>query len=223
MIQKETIQFLYDLRDNNHKEWFDANRKVYEAARKDFIAFVARIIEGIQSFDESVAESQLDPKKTMMRINRDIRFSKDKTPYNSHLFTYINPGGRKTPTAGYFFSLDPGSAFCGAGTYKPPTDTLNQIRQEIDFNPDSWLAIVDDAGLRAQFESVISSEQLSRPPKGYEKDNPLLDWLKRKDFYVKRDISDKELLDPALADRVVEDFRVGSKLVKFLNQSLIGG
>ena len=113
MINQESIDFLYELRENNSKEWFDANRKRYEQTRNNIIEVNQAIIKGIESYDEGVAQTQLDPKKTMMRINRDIRFSKDKTPYNSHLFTSINEGGKKDPSAGYFFSLDPGKSFYG--------------------------------------------------------------------------------------------------------------
>ncbi|MEL6558141.1 MAG: DUF2461 domain-containing protein [Bacteroidota bacterium] len=218
MIRQESIEFLYDLRANNSKEWFDQNRERYQKTRTNFIDVSQAIINSIEAFDEKIAETQLDPKKTMMRINRDIRFSKDKTPYNSHLFTYINEGGKKTPTAGYFFSFDPGQSFYGAGAYKPPTDILNQMRQEIDYNPEEWKELVSSDNLKSRFGEIISTEQLSRPPKGYDKAHPLLDWIKRKDFYVKKSISDEELLDGKIVEKITEDLKATSSLVNFLNR-----
>ncbi|MEM7108802.1 MAG: DUF2461 domain-containing protein [Bacteroidota bacterium] len=220
MIQRESIQFLYDLRANNTKEWFDTNRKHYEQTRENFVNFVDALLKKIEVFDVDVAVSLLDPKKTMMRINRDIRFSKDKTPYNSHLFTYINEGGKRTPNAGYFFSLDPGKSFYGAGTYKPPTEVINMIRQEIDYNPKEWEGIVNDSQLKSSFGEVICSDMLSRPPKGYEKDHELLDWIKRKDFHVQKFISDEELLDEELVNRVAEGLKAAHALVHFQNRAL---
>lgn len=158
MIKQASIEFLYNLRANNSKEWFENNRKQYEQTRNNFITVNHAIIKGIEGFDEGVAQTQLDPKKTIMRINRDIRFSKDKTPYNSHLFTSINEGGKKVPTAGYFFSFDPGNSFYGAGAYKPPSDILSKVRQEIDFNQQEWENIVSDAKLVSIFKEVISSD-----------------------------------------------------------------
>lgn len=218
MIHQKSIDFLCDLRENNSKEWFDNNRKRYEQARNNFIEVNQAIIKGIEAFDESIAEAQLDPKKTMMRINRDIRFSKDKTPYNSHLFTFINVGGKKMPTAGYFFSLDPGKSFYGAGAYKPPSDVLNRIRQEIDFNHQEWENIVSDSELTSTFKEVISSDELSRPPKGYEKDHPLLDWIKRKDYFVQKFLSDEELIKENLVETIVNDLKKSYALVSFLNR-----
>ncbi len=102
MIEKETLQFLSDLKENNSKEWMDANKNAYEAAKKNFIAFTREVIDGIGAADEAIGCSELDPKKTIRRINRDIRYSNDKTPYNSHFFTYINRGGRRTaPSCGW--------------------------------------------------------------------------------------------------------------------------
>src|SRR5689334_13212529 len=131
MLQSTTIKFLKDLKKNNTKEWFDKNRKVYEAAKKDFTDFVQTMIDKFGKKDESIAA--IVAKDCLFRINRDIRFSKDKSPYKTNMGASINKGGRMTMnTAGYYFHLEPGNCFVGGGLWQPEPDALKKIRQEID-------------------------------------------------------------------------------------------
>ncbi len=220
MIQENTLQFFVELKENNSKEWFDKNRKNYETARKNFIDFATIIVEGISKFDESIAASGIEAKKTMMRINRDIRFSKDKTPYNTHFFSSISKGGKSSYSAGYYVSLSPSESFYGAGIYKPDTATINMIRQEIDYNPTDWKEIVEDEALKSHFGEIQTSGQLSRPPKGYSKEHLLLDWLKRKDHFLKKDQTDKQVLSQAYAEQIVNGLKTAYPLVQFLNRGI---
>jgi uncharacterized protein (TIGR02453 family) len=113
MLQPSTLKFLKDLKKNNTKEWFDANRKVYEAAKQDFEMLVQEVISQHGKKDEEIAS--LKPKDCMFRINRDIRFSKDKSPYKTNFGAFINRGGKKSIYAGYYFHCEPGRHFVGGG------------------------------------------------------------------------------------------------------------
>ena len=132
MLQPATLTFLKGLKKNNNKPWFDANRKKYEASKADFISFVDNTISAITKFDPAV--SSLKAKDCIFRINRDIRFSKDKSPYKSNMGAYINPGGKKINTPGYYFHCEPGQSFAAGGLYIPEPGVLAKIRQEIDYS-----------------------------------------------------------------------------------------
>ncbi|HAA16637.1 MAG TPA: TIGR02453 family protein, partial [Cytophagales bacterium] len=167
MIQESTLHFLTDLQENNHKEWFDANRKRYDAAKKNFLAVTTELLEGLAKQDEAIAQADLDPKKTLTRINRDIRFSKDKTPYNAHFFTTLSAGGKKSPMAGYYLRVSPDESFHGGGVYMPDNAVLGKIRQEIDYHVEEWKAIVEGPELTTHYGALQTNGALSRPPKGY--------------------------------------------------------
>jgi uncharacterized protein (TIGR02453 family) len=222
MIQEKTLQFFRELNENNSKEWFDQNRKSYEAARKNFIDFINPIIDGISKFDEAMANAGLEAKKTMMRINRDVRFSKDKTPYNTHFFSSISKGGKSSPYAGYFVRISPNGSFYGAGIYRSDTATIDKVGQEIDYDQEEWTAIIENETIKNHFGELQSSEQLSRPPKGYAKDHPLIDWIKRKDHFVQKNVTDQEVLDIDFAKQIVKDLAVIKPMIVFINRALEG-
>jgi uncharacterized protein (TIGR02453 family) len=220
MIAKSTIVFLKNLRENNHKEWFDDHKKDYQQARTNFLDFVNQLIMGIAEFDREIAQSNLDPKKTIMRINRDIRFSKDKTPYKTNFFTFINKAGKKSPFGGYYFSLSPEDSFYGGGIYMPENSILNKIRQEIDYQLNEWKGIVDHPDLTRHFGEVKASGKLSRPPKGYDKENPAIEWIKYKGYYTQKMLQEPELLDPQLLPGTLEAYRSVKPLVDFINRGI---
>ncbi len=220
MITTQTLTFLADLSLNNHKEWFDQNRKRYETARKNFFEVIGQILQGLETFDEAIAAAALDPKKTVMRINRDIRFSKDKTPYNSHFFTYMSPGGMKGPHAGYYFSVSAGECFYGGGLYAPDSPLLANMRRAIDLHFSEWKSIVEDPALQSTYGEILSNGVLSRPPKDYDKDNPAIEWLKRKGFYTSKTIDPEELLKADFVEKMTQDLRIVHPLVQFINRAV---
>ena len=131
MLQISTLKFLKDLKKNNTKEWFDANRKIYESAKQNFEALVQTVITQHGEKDEEIIA--LKPKDCMFRINRDVRFSKDKSPYKTNFGAFINRGGKKSIYAGYYFHCEPGENFVGGGLWMPMPDALKKVRQEIDY------------------------------------------------------------------------------------------
>ena len=218
MLQPATLTFLKGLKKNNNKPWFDANRKKYEASKADFISFVDNTISAITKFDPAV--SSLKAKDCIFRINRDIRFSKDKSPYKSNMGAYINPGGKKINTPGYYFHCEPGQSFAAGGLYIPESDVLTKVRQEIDYSFDEWKKIINDKIFKKYFAKVDGIEVLSRPPKGYTDDNPAIEFLKMKSFIVSRPLMDAQLTDKNLVKEVIKTFEAMKPVIDFLNHAM---
>lgn len=221
MIQTTTLQFLKELKENNHKDWFDSNRKAYEFAKKDFIEFTESLIQGLGKFDKSIAEANLEAKSCISRLNRDIRFSKDKSPYKTNFFAMINRGGKKSNHACYYVQIQPGNVFMGGGVYMPMPPDLQKFRQEIDYNFQEWKGIITKDSFKKQFpKGVESPETLSRPPKGYEESNPAIEYLKMKGFYTWKPFSDAEIQSPSAVEGILESFETVMPMIDFLNRGL---
>ena len=187
MITDATLAFLQELKANNDRTWFAGHKSEYQQAYGDMIETVVQLLVAIAAFDGDIAASPLDPKSCIMRINRDIRFSKDKSPYKTNFFAFINRGGRKSPWGGYYLHLEPGATFAGGGIYMPEPSVLEQTRREIDTHFGEWQSIVADKEFTNHFpEGVLPSGKLARPPKGYESTNPAVEYLKFKGYYTQR-------------------------------------
>lgn len=171
--------FLLELSANNHKAWFDANRDVYTPLRTKFIAFVDELIEEAANIDPSLAG--LQGKNCIFRINRDVRFSANKNPYKTNFSAYLSRGGKKFPGAGYYFHFEPGQSFLAAGIWMPEPELLKSIRQEIDYG---WASFSEILQAAQSIGLSFDGEKLSRPPKGYEADNPAIEILKSKSFVL---------------------------------------
>jgi uncharacterized protein (TIGR02453 family) len=221
MIAQSTFDFLNDLAQNNTKTWFDANRSSYESARKNIISFAQEIIEGISHFDDQIAHANIDPKSCISRINRDIRFSTNKSPYKTNFFMIINESGKKGNKAGYYLEITPQKCFIGGGVYMPMPEDLAKFRQEIDYNFEEWKAIVEDKNfLKTYPEGVQAPEKLSRPPKGFEADNPAIDFLKMKGFYTWKPIADDTIMSEKGLSEIMDGFRESRKVNLFLNRAV---
>ncbi len=218
MLQPSTLTFLKNLKKNNNKPWFDANRKKYEEAKSDFISFINAVIPVIAKFDAGVGA--LNAKDCIFRINRDIRFSKDKSPYKTNMGAYINPGGKKINTPGYYFHCEPGQSFAAGGLYIPEPAVLAKVRQEIDYSFDDWKKIINGKAFKKYFPKVDGIEVLSRPPKGYTDDNPAIGFLKMKSFIVSRPLTDKQLTDKILLKEVSKTFEAMKPMIDFLNHGM---
>lgn len=220
MLQTTTLQFLKQLKKNNNKPWFDAHRNAYEDAKQDFNKLVTDIIAGIGKWDSTLAG--LTAKDCTFRINRDVRFSKDKSPYKTNMGGSFNSSGKKFElAAGYYFHLEPGKSFIGGGLYMPASPALIKIRQEIDYNFDEWKKIVESKLFKTTFSKGVEGiEYLSRPPKGYTDNNPAIHYLKMKSFIVSQPIADKELTDQQLTKKITSVFKTMKPFIDFLNQAL---
>ncbi len=218
MLQSSTIQFLKALKKNNNKEWFDKNRKIYEQAKADYLNFVTILLNEIQGFDTSLME--LQPKQCIFRLNRDVRFSKNKDPYKTNFGASFSKGAKKVQSAGYYFHLEPGENFVGGGLWMPMAPDLNKVRQEIDYCFKEFSSILKKPAFKSTYGDMDNSMKLVRPPKGFDIDNPALEYLKLKSFVVTRSIKDTELTDNQLVKNVVKDFKTIAPLVHFLNRAI---
>ena len=221
MLQPATLRFLKELRKNNHKPWFDAHRGEYDSAKADFLQFLQQVINATGKKDPGIAP--LAAKDCLFRINRDVRFSKDKSPYKTNFGASINKGGRKAMNcAGYYFHLEPGNSFMGGGLYMPEPATLQQVRQEIDYNFPAFRKLLNASAFKKTYGQLDNSREflLQRLPRGYEPGNPAGDFLRLKSFIAMTPVSDKELLSPDLLKKTVAAFAALQPLIAFLNGSL---
>lgn len=219
MIKKNTLDFLRSLKKNNNKAWFEKNKKSYEEARAAFTEATTRIITLLSEIDPSLAN--LTAKECLFRINRDVRFSKDKRPYKHNMSAYFNKAGKKGNGAGYYVHIEPGASFIAAGIWMPAAEDLAKIRQEIDYNFLEWKKMTGNARFKKLFEKGIDTgNSLVRPPKGYDEANPAINVLKLKSFVVTRTFTDEELMASAFPAALSKSFRELKPLVDFLNRSL---
>jgi uncharacterized protein (TIGR02453 family) len=162
----------------------------------------------------------LEPKKCVFRINRDVRFSKNKDPYKTNMGSFYSKGGKAVECAGYYFHLEPGACFIGGGYWMPQGPVLKNIRSEIDYNLDEFNSIMQEKSMKKYFGALSQEARLSRPPQGYEADNPAIEYLKLKSFVVTAPLPDLLLTDSNLVNIVVDHFKAMKPLVHFLNRSL---
>lgn len=222
MIEAKTFAFLKQLKLNNNKPWFDENRPAYELAKQNFIQFTKEVLDGLAKFDGNIALANLDPKKCISRINRDVRFSKNKDPYKTNFFALINQGGKKANTAGYYLQLEPGNeSFAGGGVYMPMPPDLQKFRQEIDYGFEEWTSIVESKKFKKTFPAGVQSpETLLRVPKGYEEGNPAMEYLKMKGYYTFNSYTDKDLQSPDCIKKILNDYETTLPMINFLNRAL---
>ena len=218
MIQNSTFTFLEKLRENNNSEWFKAHDQEYREARTDVVAFVSKIIVGLSMMDTEIQSQYLVPHKCIKRINRDIRFSLNKTPYKSHFFVLFNPGGYKSEAASYYLQIDPNRSFVGGGVYMPPTAVLNQFRKEIEYNLAEWKYIVNAPDFLKMFpKGVEASSFLKTVPRGFDIESNAIEYLRMKDYHTLRNLSNEELTSPDAVSTVLEAYKEVHPMVQFLN------
>lgn len=218
MINPDTLQFIADLKENNSREWFQANKERYDAAQANVIAFAGELINELSKLDAGLS-ADLEPKKCVMRIYRDVRFSKDKTPYKTNMAI-----GRltknKTVEIGYYLQIEPGKSFIAGGYWMPQGEHIKSIRQEIDYNAADLTGIVDAADFKKSFGEFRDQEKLKTLPKGYDADNENIELLKLKSFIAYRDLKDKELTGANAAKHVAELCAKIHPLNVFLNNAI---
>lgn len=207
------LTFLGSLKNNNNKDWFEANRKDYEVLRKDFVLFVSQFAAEASKIDRRL--ELLDPKKCIFRINRDIRFSSNKSPYKTNFGMNLNIGGSKEEFIGYYLHLEPQKSFFAFGSYMPPSPTLAAIRQEIDYCSEEFDSILSNPKIVNLF-GKLSGSKLQTTPKGFSKDHPYIDYLRHKDFILERSISDDFLSNPDFFDSLLEMVQAGKPFLDFI-------
>jgi len=216
-IQK-VLDFLAALRENNNKTWMEAHKADYQGARNTFIDIADFLIKGMIPLDKNIAD--LEPKRCIFRINRDIRFSKDKSPYKINMGAYLTPGGRNSGYAGYYLHLEPQNrSFVAGGIYQPSTEALKKIRQEIDYNGDDLHTIVSAPHFSTLFGG-LQGEKLKKPPQGYDAENPQIELLKMKSFLAIHPMQDNVATQQDFRTQVLTLFKALIPLNQFLNTAI---
>lgn len=182
MLNKDTLNFLTALSKNNNKVWFETNRDRYLQAKQNIEELTTALIVGISKFDPGI--KGIEAKNCMFRINRDVRFSKNKLPYKNNMGAWISAAGKKAAGPGYYLHIEPSNCFLAGGVYHPEPAELTAIRQEIDYNGDDFLKIITDKKFKNYFDKLSEEDKLKTVPKGYAKDHPQIELLKLKNYIV---------------------------------------
>lgn len=216
-IKQSTLDFLSEIKVNNEREWFMKNRRRYDDARTNFESFVQAVIDEVAVFDPIL--KGLEVKSCTYRINRDIRFSNDKTIYKSHLGAFIVKGGKRNGDrfAGYYIHVEPGgNSMIAGGSYMPPMPWLTAIREKISEEGDKFLKIINNREL-VRFYGELEGEKLKSAPKGYPKDHTHIELLKMKSYLVTHMFSDSEVIGSKCFETIIEGCRIMKPLNDFLN------
>jgi len=221
-----SLTFLRGLARHNAKTWFEAHRDDYEQGVKTPLA--ALVLEMDSRFADFAPEFVGDPKRSMFRLNRDIRFSADKSPYKTHAACWFFHGGGSSKVgreahgggAGFYFHLEPGASMVGGGCWMPPRPALNKFRTAIARGPRAFERIVLAPKLKRRVGSLSEEEMLKRTPRGFEEDHPAARWLKFQSFTVGRRLTDAEVTGPRLASIMQGDYEAMLPLVRWLNATL---
>ena len=217
MLAKETVDFLKKLEKNNDRDWFNANKSAFVRANDNVIAVTGDLIGRIAKFDPAV--SGIDPKSCVFRIYRDVRFSKDKSPYKTNLGAFIAPGGKKAMLPGYYFHVQPGMFFAAAGKHMPDPSELLKIRNAIVANTREFMKIIGAKSFKARFGD-LDGDRLSKPPKGFDAEHPAMEYLKLKSFTVSESFTAKDAASSDYPKKLADSFKAAYPLVVFLRHAL---
>ncbi len=215
IIHEESIKFLKTLSKNNNRDWFNGHKDKYLIAHENIIEFADALLAEMNKHDKIETESG---KKSLFRIYRDVRFSKDKTPYSNHW-----SGGFKRATkklrGGYYFRIEPGNSFLAGGFWGPEPDDLKRIRQDIDLNYSEWKKLLANKTLVSTFGKIIG-EQVNSAPRGYTKDHPAIDLLRYKQFILKYEFTDKEVCSPDFVKKVNDTYKKMRPFLDYMSDVL---
>jgi uncharacterized protein (TIGR02453 family) len=219
MISQKTFQFLKELKKHNNRDWFNKNKSRYEEANNEFKEFVGKLIGEVAKFEKGVAN--LEPKDCVFRIYRDVRFSKDKSPYKTHFGAHIIAGGKKAEEmrAGYYMHISPGECFLAGGAHMPPSEWINAIRKEIHYNAKELKKIINHKDFKKYF-GKITGEKLSSVPRGYDKTHPEIELLKHKSLLAVHNMKESQVTAKDFLSHATKVFKAMQPFDKFLNQSM---
>lgn len=218
MLKKETLNFIKEVAENNNREWFAANKDVYEAAKADVLALVGTLIPELAKVDPLLS-AEADPKKSLLRIYRDVRFSKNKDPYKNNFGIWFSAKSRGGNEPGYYLHIQPGKSFIAGGYWMPEAPHLKLIRQEIDYNIGDFKEIINEKDFKRNFKLGFDNA-LKNAPKGYDPADPNIEFLKLKSFEATQKIDDEEFLKPNLVNKLISSFKTIQPLVAFLRNAI---
>ncbi|WP_316746403.1 DUF2461 domain-containing protein [Pedobacter gandavensis] len=218
MIKPETFAFITDVARNNNREWFAEHKARYESAKEDVLAFVDQLIPVLAGIDPHFS-IDTPAKKCLLRIYRDVRFSKNKDPYKNNFGISFNIKGTGIHGPGYYLHLQPGECFLGAGFWMPEAPVLKKIREEIDYNGSEFLDLIHAKSFESTFK-LSKEDTLKNAPKGYELDHPQIEFLKLKSFVAVCPLPDKAFLQPGIVDQLKTAFESVYPFILFLRNAV---
>lgn len=219
MLLNSTLDFIDELKANNNRQWFQQNRNRYERAKINYLEFAEMLLVKMQNIDPTLRH--LQPKDTVYRIYRDIRFSNDKTPYKTYFGVVLCPEKTMSRRPGYYIHVENNGCFLAGGIYKPQSDILKKVRTEIsNFYPD-LVKIVEDTNFKARFNgfNFSKSNLLMRPPQGFRHDNQAIEYLKLKSYEVISPFDISQVTSIEGIDKLIDNLKYLKPLNDFLNSS----
>lgn len=220
MLSKDSLQFLDDLKANNNRDWFLDNKKQYEVFKKDYQQLVADFLDAMKPLDPTL--KMLEVKNCTFRINRDIRFSKDKSPYKDHVGIWMSSGAKGMNRSGYYVHIARAGSFIAGGFYCPEAEDLKKVRKEIAFFHEDLEEIMNNKSFQKEFGDFDRNENnlLKNPPRGYEKDHPAIEFLKLKSFETSQKFNIEEVLKKDFVSKMTQKLIVLKPLNDFINRAL---
>ena len=212
-ISINTFQYLQDLKNNNNREWFQANKKRYEVVKSDFEETIKELIGSIGEFENMTG---VEVKHCNYRIARDVRFTNDKAPYKSWLSASFSEGGRKSGRVDYYLHISENESFLGGGMWAATPEQLAKFRQEIDYNAQEFKAIIHEPNFIKTFGD-IQGEAVKSSPKGYSKDHPEIELLRFKQVFVTHNFTKEEVCSPDFLKNVTETAKTLKPFLDYFN------
>jgi uncharacterized protein (TIGR02453 family) len=220
MLSKDSLQFLEDLKSNNNRDWFLENKKRYEIFKKDYHQLIADFLDLMKPLDSSL--EMLEVKNCAFRINRDVRFSKDKSPYKDHIGIWMSSGAKGKNRSGYYVHIAKGASFIAGGCYCPEAEDLKKIRKEIAYFHEDLEEIIGSKNFKKEFGNFDRNEKnlLKNPPRGYEKEHPAIEFLKLKSFETSQKFDIEEVLKADFVSKMSAKLIALKPLNEFINRAL---
>ncbi len=220
MISKEAIHFKNDLKNNNNTPWMHANKERYESYKKEYHFFINSLLIEMKKLDSAL--EPLEIKNCTFRINRDIRFSKDKTPYKTHIATWFPVNKSRKNSPGYYVHFEEGKSFIAAGIWGPEPADVKKIRREIAFFHEDLEKIIAKPDFKKEFGTITREENflLKKAPKGYDPEHPAIELLKLKSYTCSQKIDDKLFSDKDFSIIIAKKLAILKDFNQFLNRAI---
>jgi uncharacterized protein (TIGR02453 family) len=218
MLKKTTFSFLRELSQNNNREWFAQHKHLYEEAKEDLYGLIEVLIKDFSAIDPAFS-ADTAPKKCLLRIYRDIRFSPNKAPYKKNYGIAFDVKGYGPTTPSYYLHLEPGNCFFGAGFWMPESQVLKKIREEIDYSGEEFLGIIQAKSYQDTF-TLSKEDTLKKAPKGYEIDHPMIEYLKLKSFISIYPLKEEDFYKNNIVDKLKTAFEHIQPFILFLRKAV---
>lgn len=220
MLSKIAIEFISNLSENNSTDWMHANKKRYELYKKEYHSFIGSVLEQMKLLDANL--ETLEIKNCTFRINRDIRFSKNKDPYKTNIAMWLTTNRNSKNSPGYYIHFEKGNSFIAGGVWCPQPDDLKKIRKEISFFYDDLEKIETEKKFISEFKGLTRNEEseLKKAPKGFDPNHQAIHYLKLKSFTAMQKINDSEFLKPEFSKYISKKLVLLKPLNDFLNRAL---